>query len=207
MRAALEASMRRSRSAAPQRRDADAIAAEIIRRRQQEEAQPAAPAAEGVVIVCCQFTHPVAHDRVAALLCNDVTAMNILQATAGRVRQPATPSSRWWQGCAAPQFPAQPILHLCRSSASWYLAEHQMELCCCPASDRLVIELLPCTAGERLTEATEFARLVGQRDEGTAAGADDDAGGHMGVDAPEGAPAVGSKRCGPFPLQRSCTTL
>lgn len=56
---------------------------------------------------------------------------------------------------------------------------------------------MPCVAaGERLTEATEFARLVGQRDEDHGNKVDDDAGGHMGVDGPEPiAAAVGSKRC------------
>ena len=45
MRAALEASMRRSRAGASTRRDADAVAAEVVKRRQDEEAQPAADAA------------------------------------------------------------------------------------------------------------------------------------------------------------------
>ena len=59
------------------------------------------------------------------------------------------------------------------------------------------------TTGERLTEATEFARLVGQRDEsGAGVGDGDGAGGHMDVDAdlpavPEAKPAVnGTSRYG-----------
>lgn len=47
VRAALEASMRRSRVGASQRKDADAVATEIVKRRQQEEAQPAADIAGG----------------------------------------------------------------------------------------------------------------------------------------------------------------
>lgn len=56
MRAALEASMRRSRAGASTRRDADAVAAEVVKRRQDEEAQPAADAAGrlGCVICRCQ---------------------------------------------------------------------------------------------------------------------------------------------------------
>ena len=51
--------------------------------------------------------------------------------------------------------------------------------------DLLISSIYVISAGGgRLTEATEFARLVGQRDDGDAAGGDADAaGGHMDVDS------------------------
>ena len=54
MRAALEASMRRSRAGASTRRDADAVAAEVVKRRQDEESQPAADGAGGLTCTICQ---------------------------------------------------------------------------------------------------------------------------------------------------------
>jgi hypothetical protein len=54
VRAALEASMRRSRAGASTRRDADAVAAEVVKRRQDEEAQPAADAAGCLGCMFCQ---------------------------------------------------------------------------------------------------------------------------------------------------------
>ena len=71
-----------------------------------------------------------------------------------------------------------------------------------------MIRTSPCAGGKRLTEATEFARLVGQRDGGGGGGEEADAGEHMDVDAPQAAtPAVGAKRCASVPADIPCSAV